>query len=123
MTKYYIKKDNNNPSKYLYCTGSDTDGMWNPDTCIEVLPQPSVNYVYNFEKSEWELDRDKYMADLRAKRNQELNRVDKYVLSDFPISAEDKLIVLQYRQDLRDCPDKEVFEERVLPECPDICKG
>ena len=49
-------------------------------------------------------------------RNQLLAETDKYMLPDFPISADDLLIVKQYRQALRDftnndyiMPDKPAF--------------
>ena len=50
------------------------------------------------------------------KRNQLLAETDKYMLPDFPISADDLLIMKQYRQALRDftnndyiIPDKPAF--------------
>ncbi len=49
-------------------------------------------------------------------RNQLLAETDKYMLPDFPISADDLLIMKQYRQTLRDftnndyiMPDKPAF--------------
>ena len=34
-------------------------------------------------------------------RNELLNRTDKYILSDYPISLEHQMIIKTYRQDLR----------------------
>ena len=35
-------------------------------------------------------------------RNELLNRTDKYILSDYPISLEHQMIIKTYRQDLRE---------------------
>jgi len=120
--KYYMRPDSNTPPAYSYCVGEDTDSLWNADTCIEVDPQPSTNHIYDFDEEDWILNEDYYMVDLRAKRDIELTRTDKYVLSDYPIESADLTTVEIYRQELRDCPDKEVFSERVLPDCHDVCK-
>ena len=117
-----MRPDSNTPPAYSYVVCEDTDYLWNPDTCIEVPERPSIDYDYNFDEEKWEVNQIEGMADLRFKRNIELARVDKYMLSDYPISAEDRVIVETYRQALRECPDKEKFIDRVLPDCPDICK-
>jgi len=121
MIKYYMRPDSNTPPAYSYCVGEDTDSLWNAETCIEVAKQPSCNHVYNMTSEEWELSEEYYMTDLRAKRDIELRRTDKYVLSDYPISAEDKTIVETYRTALRDCPNNELLADRVMPVCPEIC--
>ena len=51
------------------------------------------NYV-NENKDKWK----KY----RNIRNELLNRTDKYILSDYPISLEHQMIIKTYRQDLRE---------------------
>jgi hypothetical protein len=122
MTKYYMRPDSNTPPAYSYCEGDETDSLWNAETCIEVPKQPTYNHVYNMTSEAWELSETYYMTDLRAKRDAELTRTDKYVLSDYPISAEDKTIVETYRTALRDCPNAELLADRVLPTCPEICK-
>ena len=38
----------------------------------------------------------------RTERNKLLSESDKYVLQDFPISLEDKMKILTWRQELRD---------------------
>ena len=38
----------------------------------------------------------------RNQRNQLLEKTDKYLLNDFPISLEDKMKILTFRQQLRD---------------------
>ena len=35
-------------------------------------------------------------------RNELLNRTDRYILSDYPISDEQQMIIKNYRQELRD---------------------
>ncbi len=42
--------------------------------------------------------------ELRRWRNLKLSETDKYMLSDYPISVEDKAIIITYRQTLRDLP-------------------
>ena len=122
MIKYYMRPDSNTPPQYSYCVGEDTDSLWNSSTCIEVKPQPTVNHIFNRKTMAWELSESYYMADLRAKRNKELARTDKYMFEDFPIESTDITTVLEYRQALRDCPNKEAIADRVLPVCPEICK-
>ena len=58
-------------------------------------------------------------------RNQLLAETDKYMLPDFPISADDLLIVKQYRQALRDftnndyiMPDKPAFIPKKIASSP-----
>ena len=118
-----MRPDSNEPPVYVYIEGDDSDSLWDSQTCIEVLQCPSPNYDYNLVSEEWEMNQDVYMADLRARRNIELTRIDKYMISDYPISAEDLVIVETYRQDLRDCPNEAVFEDRVLPSCPTECEA
>jgi hypothetical protein len=70
----------------------------------------------------WELSEAYYMADLRYKRNKEISRTDKYMFEDFPIESTDITTVLEYRQALRECPNKADIADRVLPDCPEICE-
>jgi hypothetical protein len=120
--KYYMRPDSNTPPMYSYHIGKDTDSSWNPTTCIEVTPQPTVNHVFNWNTMSWELSEAYYMADLRAKRNKEIARTDKYMFEDFPIESTDITTVMTYRQALRDCPNKALISDRILPDCPNICK-
>jgi hypothetical protein len=122
MIKYYMRPDSNTPPQYSYVVGEDTDCLWNADTCIEVTPQPTINHIYNMDTSAWELSETCYMVSLRYKRDSELKRTDKHTFADYPISADDLVTVKTYRQALRDCPNKEAIEDRVLPECPEVCK-
>ena len=120
MIKYYMKPDSNTPPAYCYCVGEDTDSLWNAETCIEVDLQPSINHVYDFDAEEWIISELFYMMDLRSKRDVALDNSDKYTLSDYPISEEDKALIVTYRQALRDCPSHENLEDRILPECPEV---
>lgn len=43
---------------------------------------------------------------LRAKRDERLTATDKYLLPDYPISADDLTAIKAYRQALRDLPDQ-----------------
>ena len=42
-----------------------------------------------------------FLKRARNIRNELLNRTDKYVLSDYPISLDQQMIIKAYRQDLR----------------------
>ena len=43
-----------------------------------------------------------FLKRARNIRNELLNKTDKYILSDYPISLEHQMIIKTYRQDLRD---------------------
>ena len=43
-----------------------------------------------------------FLKRARNIRNELLNKTDKYILSDYPITLEQQMIIKTYRQDLRD---------------------
>ena len=43
-----------------------------------------------------------FINELRKKRDTKLQETDKYMITDFPISNDNKLLIIQYRQNLRD---------------------
>jgi uncharacterized protein YeeX (DUF496 family) len=43
-----------------------------------------------------------FLKRARNIRNELLNKTDKYILSDYPITLEKQMIIKTYRQDLRD---------------------
>ena len=43
-----------------------------------------------------------FLKRARNIRNELLNRTDRYILSDYPISLEQQMIIKTYRQDLRE---------------------
>jgi len=43
-----------------------------------------------------------FLRRARNIRNELLNRTDKYILNDYPITLEQQMIIKTYRQDLRD---------------------
>ena len=51
------------------------------------------NYIPNNEH---------FLKRARNIRNELLNRTDRYILSDYPITLEQQMIIKTYRQDLRD---------------------
>jgi hypothetical protein len=58
------------------------------------------------------------MAELRTARNQKLKETDVLLVSDLPMTGEDKTAVMTYRQALRDLPSnftEETVSEAVLP--------
>lgn len=106
-----------------YVEGYLTDRIYNSETCVIVPKKPTDGgYVYNVQSGQWELTIDSQQNYIRGFRNPELLRTDKYLLSDYPISAEDLVGAKIYRQTLRDVPDKETPQEMVMPECPPYLK-
>lgn len=55
---------------------------------------------------------------MRNRRNAELYRTDKFLLTDYPIASSEKEQVIAYRQELRDLPAKEGFPNVDFPEAP-----
>ena len=53
-----------------------------------------------------------FLKRARNIRNELLNRTDRYILSDYPISDEQQMIIKNYRQELRDFINK--FEDEIL---------
>jgi hypothetical protein len=53
---------------------------------------------------------------LKNERNQLLEKTDKYMLSDFPITPEQLELVKQYRQELRDFTNNDY----IMPVKPDF---
>lgn len=61
-----------------------------------------------------ELDTMRKSSDIRSQRDKLLEATDKYVLEDYPISAEHKLEVKAYRRALRDITNQAEFPENVV---------
>ena len=53
-----------------------------------------------------------FLKRARNIRNELLNRTDRYILSDYPISLEQQMIIKAYRQDLRNFINNN--KERIL---------
>ena len=111
MTSYWIT----NNGRGAYCAGFLNDPMYNRDTCVLVSAKPSEYHIWN--GSSWEESRDRKLSYIRSKRNVELTRTDKYVLSDYyaTFTNDQKTTIITYRQALRDCT-----LTLVLPTCPDF---
>ena len=48
------------------------------------------------------MDSSLYVSIQRIERNRLLNETDKYMLSDYPITSNNLILIKQYRQELRD---------------------
>lgn len=60
-------------------------------------------------------------SNIRKERDALLYATDKYTISDYPISSENKELMLEYRQKLRDLPEQETFPYNVeFPKRPNI---
>ena len=53
-----------------------------------------------------------FLKRARNIRNELLNRTDRYILSDYPISDEQQMIIKNYRQELRDFINN--FKDEIL---------
>lgn len=69
------------------------------------------------EKSKEEKERE-----VRYHRDNKLKATDVYMLSDYPISEEQKQELLMYRQALRDMPENPEFPDVPYPHKPDFIK-
>ncbi len=112
MTKYYFRAD-----KTTYCEGPINEM---PDGAIETEQMPSWNHIYDFDNSVWVQDLELTKRNIRYERDEELKRTDHFFLTDSSLTAEDKVIGMEYRQALRDVPNHENVEEVVMPDRP-IC--
>lgn len=72
---------------------------------FDEIKETDENYVLN-EKGEYTIDgKVSYTAEeLRAERDSLLEQTDKYMISDFPITDEERTQYKVYRQYLRDLP-------------------
>lgn len=84
---------------------------------IEEHYMPIIHSNLNFDDLPDELkERTKtfHIRHLRQDRNELLGETDKYMLSDYPITQEQKNIIANYRQQLRDF-SKNNFEIPIKP--------
>ena len=114
MTIYHWIRENGNGA---YVVGTLPDGAYDTETCILVPERPSINHIWNNETKDWELSREHTLANLRAIRDQELARTDKYVLRDYfeKFTPEEQAQILEYREALRTAANKDKAEDMVMP--------
>lgn len=97
---------------------SSNDPLWDPATCIEVPQRPGRGYKWNNISKKWEISKRTRQHYIRPIRNEELYRTDKYVLPDYPLTAQQVAGAKVYRQQLRDVPQQATPEEMVMPQRP-----
>lgn len=74
-------------------------------------------WLQKAKKTEYE----ELSSKIRKERDALLYATDKYTISDYPISSENKELMLEYRQKLRDLPEQETFPYEVeFPKKPNI---
>ena len=56
----------------------------------------------------------------RIERNRLLNETDKYLISDYPITSNNLILIKQYRQELRDYIDSTYFSSNIILPFPDF---
>jgi hypothetical protein len=86
------------------------------DPGIEVPNRPSIYHTWN--GTEWIIDNDFALSEIRKTRDILLFGSDKYVLTDFPISETKKNEWKVYRQALRDFPSVVDLNNVVWPTPP-----
>ncbi len=116
MNELYYFTENGNGA---YIEGYEGDNIYNPNTCLLVTKRPTNGgYVWDTNSEAWILTMTSQQNYIRRIRNLELARTDKYVLPDYPLTAEQVEGAKTYRQTLRDVPDKLDPAEMVMPQCP-----
>ncbi len=78
---------------------SEVDGQW-------YLTSQCPHYT---DEEKLEKAKTEKIAELRAKRDAELNATDFYLMPDYPISGSDLTLIQKYRQELRDLPQQDGF--------------
>ena len=56
----------------------------------------------------------------RIERNKLLNETDKYLISDYPFTSNNLILIKQYRQELRDYMDRIYFSSNIILPFPDF---
>jgi len=56
----------------------------------------------------------------RIERNKLLSESDKYIMSDYPITSNNLILIKQYRQDLRDYMEMTYFSSNIILPFPDF---
>lgn len=62
--------------------------------------------------------REELALEKRKIRDERLIKTDKFMITDFPISEKNKKIIKDYRQELRDIPQREQFPFIEIPDIP-----
>ena len=119
-------KKKNPKNKYVFCLFTDKTYV--------------ITWPYNYKKFETALENgtpvqmkryqiveipapttEEVAAQVRSQRDALIAQTDYLMMSDYPISAEDKALVETYRQALRDIPEQEGFPSEVqwpvAPQC------
>ena len=96
---------------------------------LKTIYRDDLEQTLNNDKEEYEkwlqkakdAEYEELSANIRKERDALLYATDKYTISDYPISSENKELMLEYRQKLRDLPEQETFPYEVeFPEKPNI---
>ncbi len=76
----------------------------------------SGNFTNIQECPAWklQLEKDMLSLDIRSERDRLISETDYLTNSDYPISEEDRELIREYRQALRDIPQQEGFPENVV---------
>ena len=86
--------------------------------------QPTPAHKWDNTAKEWVLSLVNKQNEIRGLRRPELDRTDKFMLSDFfaKFSEVEQSEITTYRQALRDAPDHSTIAECKMPVCPACIK-
>lgn len=96
---------------------------------LKTIYRDDLEQILNNDEDEYnkwlqrakETEYEELSASIRKERDALLYATDKYTISDYPISSENKELMLEYRQKLRDLPEQETFPYNVeFPKRPNI---
>ena len=96
---------------------------------LKAIYRDDLEQILNNDEDEYnkwlqrakETEYEELSTSIRKERDALLYATDKYTISDYPISSENKELMLEYRQKLRDLPEQETFPYEVeFPEKPNI---
>ena len=95
-------------------------GELEEETCEAFMDGDELKLRHSEAKEDMQIE--KAWDKLRAERDAKLNATDKYMLSDYPISAGNKTAMENYRNALRDLPSNtsDPRDEIEWPEMPNV---
>ena len=97
----------------------DTTKYWYDEYRLEVSNRDGLIANIENNQSAWlqaakNAEFEMLATEVRSKRDKLLTKSDKYALSDYPITEDQKGLVATYRQALRDVPEQEGFPYQIV---------
>ncbi len=100
-----------------------SDTHYYTDGAFQEIPErPSPYHEWIPATKSWALDEVRAWRDIRGRRDKLLSESDWAILSDVPLSEEQKIEVKTYRQALRDITAQPDLGNIIWPEKPEVIK-